>query len=521
MFIRAFLVNRIKVILFIIFFIFSCGGCALNNLASGSLNDEITYYAGDLGGEPWGIRSSIYSKGVIYRNVFTQGVYLDENSQLLPGLFSSWESDENKKTYTVKLASNYTYSDGTPVALKDIEFLYIKIFLTEEEYPVFPFQKNLKGSELLSKGSTFKSGMCKCISIDGDKMTFHLKIYDPFFLHKLSHYIFPVAPIDSFDADLFSFKGLPLGSGPYEIVSYDKAKGLTELRLRDRYFSDKNFNGAPSKIHFYNSGKATSVNPDISYESSLMDKSNQYRKVIGKVPDSLKVINFNFENKFGKNIHFRKAVSLAIDRDELTNESLENQSAYGLLLNEDLGIKEPSRAFNIKESRRIVAKHFSGVSSRSAPLKALYYGSSSEDNFVLYSLIEKQLADVGLYIHFQSSNFSELQKGKNHDFVFVALGKFLPYHDYIYPFFVYSGVDQGMVNSDPANDDFRKLYQQVIDSDDLAKQKILVGQLSVLHAENYIQVPLFKSYPVLVVKETISKVMIDNPLSLVEFWNVR
>ncbi len=492
----------------------------MGNSAKKSSDREIVYFAGDIGNKPWDIRSSIYAKGVFYRNVFTQGVYLNEDSELVPGLFSSWTSDPAAKSYTVQFDGEYKFGAKNPVKPQDVEFLYLKVFLTPEDYPPFPFQLNLKGVEKIKKGTPFQSGMCDCIKIKDSQITFYLKKFDPYFLHNLAHYFYPIAPQDSFGPDLFSFKGIPVGSGPYKVSSYDKEKVMAMLELKDSFKNREDFKKSPLRVRFYNSGDIKKIDPDITYDSSIFEEGSRRRRVVGLVPDAIRLISFNFENELGKNSNFREVISLAIDREEIVGDANDRESIYGLILNKKIKIDEPRRRFDKRASKEIVSRHFKDVSDERRKLKALYFGSSQSKKPKIFKLVEKQLSDVGVYVEFSPSDFVDVKRGTHSDVVMTSVGKILPFHDVLYPFFLYSGSNDGLVNNDFLDNKMKSLYEVALGATSADEKKTIVGQLARLHAENFVQVPIFKTFPVVYVKNRIRSLRIGDPLGLVDFSKI-
>lgn len=495
--------------------------CQAPEFQSSDSPKEITYYAGNMGKKPWDITSTLYAKGVFYRNVFTQAIYLNEKSELVPGLFLDWSYDKNQKSYTAKVDTSRKYSDGTNIKPEHIEFLYIKIFLTEEDYPIFPFQKNLKGTEKLKKGQKFISGMCECVKAKDDQITFYLKREDPFFLHKLANYFFPISPPDKFSSDLFDFKDLPIGSGAYRVDNYDEEKVLAVLKLREDYARRSEYKRAPETVNFYNFGKVEEIYPDLTYDLLLEKSDRGYRKILGPVPMAIQLIDFNYKNEFGKNQKFREAISLAIDQNEIAEVSDDIKPVDGLILNKDFGVGERPREFNREKAEKIVAKYFSKISSRDKKIRGLYLGSNSAYKPETLKVVERQLSQVGLFVDFTPSSFEDLKRGKDDSVVFWSYGKVLPFYDFLRPFSLYVKQDKNFLTTDPKNEKLVDYYQRAENALTISEKKRLAKELSNIHRENFIQLLLYKKYPAILVSDRINRLEINSPLGIIDFSNVR
>src|SRR5690606_818080 len=116
------------------------------------------------------------------------------------------------------------------------------------------FLKEVYGIEKLSKGQKFKSGICPGIQILSNiKIAIKLHNPNPNFLYVLGDLLEPVAPIEDFAEDMFTFKEIPRGTGDYEVIWSDPNSSLVRLRRKEINNSPINY---PITIDFYNHGTA-------------------------------------------------------------------------------------------------------------------------------------------------------------------------------------------------------------------------------------------------------------------------
>lgn len=404
-------------------------------------------------------------KGPVIYNIFNHPLAFDKKGAVKPEVIEKWQWNAKKKAYHFYIDKKYKYTNGKPVHPKDIELWLLRSLITSLDRPIFPVHESLIGTEKLKKGSPFKSGMCSCFKVISDsEFEIYIKFENSKFLQDLADYYPPLSPYDQFENDHFNYKGIPLGTGPYKITEYDKEKSFLKLELRNDGMYANATPQAPRYVDFYNSGNPDEIKPDVSGSNKALKWSKDIVRVSSLNPDTITMLNFNFRHKASKDINFRKAVSLAIDREKLQDEGSNRKPYYFLNLNQELGLKEPKRNFDRKTAKEIVEKYFKTLSSPEKKLKAAYYSAkdASQKPFI-YREIEKQLAQIGLYVEFSPNDHKPGSESKLKDVVIESYGKVLPFNDYLYAFLPYSHTEERPFSKiDPADKRYINYYKKAI-----------------------------------------------------------
>jgi peptide/nickel transport system substrate-binding protein len=66
--------------------------------------------------------SSFTQAAYVFRNIFDRLIYIDENSNLVPWLATSWEANEDATAWTIELREGVTFQDGTPFDAEALKF---------------------------------------------------------------------------------------------------------------------------------------------------------------------------------------------------------------------------------------------------------------------------------------------------------------------------------------------------------------------------------------------------------------
>ena len=243
----------------------------------------------------------------------------------------------DKKNCYLKLNKNIKFHNGREVNAYDVEFSFIRPFLNlnMREFSINALE-NIEGSqEFFSKHINIKSypkkkfeninylsGLVKGIKIvDKYNLIIKLTRENKFIFHKLSTGFLPIIPIEEFKDDFKTWKYYPIGFGKYRVVKGDLATHeFVVKRVIDKedipkfvrfIFSDKNIGDIRvlQDMKKISEGEESFISPNIYSNGGFL---------------------FNFRTKLGADINFRKAISLAIDRDKVVSSS-----PHGVLVPDD------------------------------------------------------------------------------------------------------------------------------------------------------------------------------------------
>lgn len=156
------------------------------------------------------ISACTYLDWVVGHHVYSSLLQSDENFQPIPDLAESWETSNDKLTYTFHLKRNATFHDGTPITSEDVAFSVTKL--------------NLVYGNICERG--LGTAMKSVETPDKHTVVFQLKAPLPEMLNVydgLGPHCAGVVPKKLYEGtDLltnpYNFK--PVGSGPFKFVEW-------------------------------------------------------------------------------------------------------------------------------------------------------------------------------------------------------------------------------------------------------------------------------------------------------------
>ncbi len=236
----------------------------------------------------------------------------DKDGNITNDLASSYKFIDNK-TLQINLKQNVKWHDGTLFTANDVIFTYNKII----DPKIFT---SLKSSFAYVKSVEKK-----------DNFTIIVKYKEPYF-KALNIWMSGILPYhilkDEQDLMRSKFNKNPIGTGPYKLKSLKTSSDI-ELLINENYF-DKVANIKKIKYKFLADPTTTffmlkQQNLDLGSLTPLqtdrqIDKQfkNNY-KIVEQPSFGYTYMGFNLSNKKLKDIRIRKALSLAVDRQELVD----------------------------------------------------------------------------------------------------------------------------------------------------------------------------------------------------------
>ena len=238
----------------------------------------------------------------IYQSLM--GVDILKGGEYIPWLAKGYQITPDGKTLTVDLDERATWSDGKPVTSDDV---------------VFTLDLVKKTPELNTNGVDYDTAT----ATDPKKVTITFKAAGFTLLTSiLSQYIVPKAAFAGQDAKTFT-NANPVGSGPYTLKRFNPQQ--ITLSLRDNYWRSSEIQVKQIEMPVTNS--ATEVS---QLESGQLDLSggaipNLITQYVDKSPQNgyfyptygALFVGFNLDRAVTQNIHVRRGLSLALDRQQL------------------------------------------------------------------------------------------------------------------------------------------------------------------------------------------------------------
>ncbi len=218
------------------------------------------------------------------------------------------------------------FHNNREVNAYDVEFsIYKELLINPESNYIKSLLNSVTGIENLSTTNiekiTYDSIIYPSSFIAGIKvtspysLTISLKQYDHYFIAKLNTPRLPIVPIEELQSDLKNWKTFPVGFGPYLVYSANTICCEYILKKTSEYILGPQL----IKLFFHDKEEADIY---LLYRYRLKQKNNYF--ITKTLPQLYANAGFlyNFQTPLGQNIHFRKAISYALDRIKIAETVL-------------------------------------------------------------------------------------------------------------------------------------------------------------------------------------------------------
>ncbi len=248
-----------------------------------------------------------------YNNfVMSQLVAKDENGNLIPSMFRTWEISDDNKVLTVTIPTNAKWHDGIPVTAEDVKFS-------------LEYQRDvmLYGNLAALTDVTIKSEDTLVLTFS--KPTAYGFLYD---LFTMSTYVIPKHVWEGVeDPEQYQGEDASIGCGPYKFVSFDEAAQTAHFEAVDDedYFMGEITVDSVDIVAFENQEAMimAMINGDIdcmynysvSVDPSLLPMLQNAENIdlgAGPYPGN-EFMSFGQQCKVNQDVAFRNAVSYAIN----------------------------------------------------------------------------------------------------------------------------------------------------------------------------------------------------------------
>ena len=487
---------------------------------------HILFQAGKLGHKPWDPKASFSVQINFNSAVFTKLVYIDSKYNIKPGIFKDWQWENKTNSYLFTLDTSHNFGENRKIHPKDIEFAFLKSFLSDFGEYKRNYFFDIVGTSKIRPNQEYKTGMCEGIKIVGNnQLRVYLNKSNPDFIYTLQDAIPIVAPIEDFsEKDYFKFKRIPRGTGPYRVKwsSKESSKVLLEHKCIDSQISQTA--SYPLTIMFTNENDPKNNLPDLAADagSSGLKEDLRYSTQYGKVPYGVSVISFNYRNPLGSNKLFREAVSLAIDRKKIYNDNKQIKATHEIIPSMYLGRSGTQFEFNPEKSRKIIKENFKNQFSKKNPLIAIYHGKPGKPSKKHILKLQKQLADVGIFVDFQGKEWVRFNGDKS--IVFREVGKGATFTDPVSSFSPY------ISNNDNTKDEYtetkdkksEKLFKLAKETSDRLKKAVFLKELTIHFQKEYRVLPIGEIRNVFVFKsEEIQEIGLQEISSSIDFSKIK
>lgn len=332
----------------------------------------------------------------------------DENAKPVPDLATGVTISKDGLTYVFALRKDVKFHNGKMMGSADVAASLER------------FRKGGASANLLAAIDT--------ISASGpNEVTVKLKSVQSTFLGNLSSPRSPIAIIPAEEAAKPIGKASPIGTGPFKFVEYKpdshvKIEKFADYKPNPAYKERDGFAGA--KIVYLNSVTFRFV-PEAGARNAALEsgqaqlnetsdsptakrlKGNPAFTVIPVLPFALQVVKFNHAQAPGSDVHFRRAVALAVDPEEVMAVAypdiynLDHSWVYG---------GSPYHTNRGKWKRDIAAAKAELAKSAYKGAKLPFIVDNLRTNIDVATVLQQQLQQIGVNIEIKVADWPTVSK---------------------------------------------------------------------------------------------------------------
>ena len=261
---------------------------------------------------------STYSQADAYvlDQIIETPIKINEDGSFVPSLAESWEFTEDGLGLKLKLRSDVTFSNGTPLTAQGVADLY-NYYITEE------CGHKQKSSDLALVTGTDV--------VDENTIQINTSSPDAGLLTALSGISFYVYAPENLANDDFATN--PIGTGPFVLKEYKEGDHITLARRNDYYLMGEDGQPLPyldeiyyqilpddaAKVANLQSGDVDGIDLQSSSNSTITCMANADLSTYQHHYNINFWAGFNFGNEMLAKLEVRQAIAYAIDRQEIVD----------------------------------------------------------------------------------------------------------------------------------------------------------------------------------------------------------
>jgi ABC-type transport system substrate-binding protein len=353
-------------------------------------------------------------------------------------LFSEYYCE--KITCVAKIKQGVYFHNKREVNAYDVEFSLVRQILAKDDATYsHKILNNILGIDEAKQkkpimqtidGNSYPTQTVEGIQVkDKYNIVFKLKEPSPFFFARISDGKVPVVPIEGLENDYVTWKKYPIGFGKYQVINADFKK--SEFYLQK--FDDKE--KIPKFVTLLFSSD------DIGDIKMLLGGpgrgiSEYDNKVVFPSVYSNAGLLYNYQTELGKNENFRKAISLALDRNKIAEKALFNEMIpEDQMFTQTSWLKKyradiPIQSQNIEEAKKLLNLVPENLWKDKVFQVPTYWEDVSDINSLGYiKEIQQQLKEIGIETEFLNTDTNYDKFADNDKNVFFFTGFGYPHED--------------------------------------------------------------------------------------------
>lgn len=271
-----------------------------------------------------------YGESLVHQ-LFDGLVRFDSYLSIMPALAETWQVEDNGRLYRFFLRNQAMFHDGTPVTVDDVIFSLSRLLRVENAPVILPHLLKINGALEYRENRADRVEGLKQV----DDHTLEVRLSEPHipFLTALGMCYAKIVPKEAVTRLGDTFGKRPVGSGPFRFISWEP-NTMIRLERFPEYYAEPSL---LDEIHFriYPGGRDDAILADFKTGNlAEMPVFGKVREALADRKDlqwshrsslSLFFYGMNCRHPNLANPDFRKALSMAIDRQELVSRVYNNQ----------------------------------------------------------------------------------------------------------------------------------------------------------------------------------------------------
>ena len=255
----------------------------------------------------------------------------DSEEPIAMDLAESYSVSNAGKTYKFILREDLKFNDGSPVTASDFKWSWERAAAPDTESPIVDeFLGDILGVQAIIDGDAATADGIEVI--DDHTLQVTIDAPKPYFIAKLTYPIAFVVNADNVTSGGENWTDDPVGTGPFILKSYSIGERMV-LAKNPHYWGDPAF---LDEVHLFLAGGSAMAmyeNDEIDITGigladleRVTDPTVEISKDVVEVPPSFSTsyIGFNMEEPPFDDVHFRRALNFAVDKNLVANAVFSN-----------------------------------------------------------------------------------------------------------------------------------------------------------------------------------------------------
>jgi oligopeptide transport system substrate-binding protein len=426
-----------------------------------------------------------------------------QTSKAVPGIAESWKVSDDKATYTFKLR-NARFSDGSKITAQDFVDSWLRVLDPKTASPyAYLLGDNIVGASDYNAGKGPKENV-KIKAVDENTLEVTFVGPLPYALDMLTHnscVVTPTKAIAKFGADWVKPANF-VGSGPFVLKEW-KPQDKIVVAKNPKYWDAKNvklktltYLAIEDQNVAYDKFKAGEIDwlADDSVPTAKIDEIKLRPDYQATAGSSVYYYIYNVTKKPFTDVRVRKALAMAVDRNQIVNDILKAGDIATAGLVPAMGGFQTAKGneFNLDEAKKLLAE--AGYpNGKGFPKVTLIYNTNARHKTIAEYVQQAWKTNLGINVQLQNLEWATFldTRQKTHDFQVTRAGWLADYLDpgnYLDMFKTGSGNNDGFY-SNPKYDDLLKQASTMAAGDD--RNKVLEQAEDILITQDQAVSPFF------------------------------